>query len=81
MRREYEGLHKAYQDQLEGIKRETTKSYVKDKKSAASKPRTQPKGAPAGKSAEKPKYGTRQEMMADIVKASLTTPRGGQDNF
>lgn len=81
MRREYEGLHKAYQEQLEGIKRETTKSYVKDKKSAASRPRTQPKGAPVGKTSEKPKYSNAEEMKADIVKAALSAPRGGQDNF
>lgn len=42
----YKGIHESFTKRLEGLKRSTTESYVKDKKTAASVPASPGKGKP-----------------------------------
>lgn len=68
---EYATKAKEYKTFLEGVKRETTKSYSESKKENASRPRTQTKGRPSAHSKAKPKFSDPEEMLASIAKEAV----------
>jgi hypothetical protein len=74
----YKAIADRYNQLLDSTKRETTKSYVKDKSKDSSAPASQPKGVAAG-AKKSPRITDSEDMKADVVKSALAKWKAERD--
>lgn len=74
----YKAVHDRYNQFLESTRRETTKSYVKDKSKDASAPASQPKGVAAGVKKTQ-QFTDSEDMKSDVVKSGLAKWKAERD--
>lgn len=74
----YKAVADQYTQLLDATKRETTKSYVKDKSKDASAPASQPKGTAAGPKKAAP-FTDSEELKAAIVKSAMQKHKAERD--